>query len=94
MISSAKSFQKKRLGRRLILTAQAACDSRDLDTAFQVLRVTEILLQNGKMTAQDKHSIVGMIVGTHVQLWALRHHEHTGQAFTATSQTASHAIGL
>ena len=94
MMSSARSFQRKRLGRRLVLTAQAACDARDLDTAFQVLQVAEILLQNGKMTAQDKHSIVGMIVGTHVQLWGLRHQEHTGQAFTATLQNASHAIGL
>ena len=73
MMSSAISFQKKRLATRLVLTARAACAVRDLDTAFQVLKAAEVLLHDGKMTPRDRHGVIGLIVGTHVQVWELRH---------------------
>ncbi len=72
MMSPARSSQKKRLGRRLALIAQAACDVHDLETAFRVLQAAEILVRDGKMTAQDRCCVVELIMGIHVQLWGLR----------------------
>lgn len=73
MSSSTRSFQKKRLARRLVSTAKAACDVQDLDAAFQVLQTAEILLRGAQFTTKDQHYIVGLIVGSHVVLWKLRH---------------------
>ncbi len=85
MVSSARSLQKKRLARRLVLIAQAACDLQDLDAAFQVLQVAEILL-NAQMSAKDRYGIVGLIVGTHVELWGLRHRDGTGLSLRSSLQ--------
>lgn len=73
MPSSDGLFQKKRLARRLVLTARAACDVQDLDAAFQVLQAAEILLRGTEFTAKDRRHVVGLIVGSHVVLWGLRH---------------------
>ena len=92
MPSPARSSRRKRLGRRLVLTAQAACDVRDLDTAFQILQAAELLLRAGRMTTRDKLGIVDAIVGVHVRLWELRHDQHTGPAFARTSHRAPDPI--
>ena len=73
MPSSAGSFQRKRLAKRLVLTAEAACDVQDLDAAFQVLQAAEILLRATEFTAKDRRHVVGLIVNSHVVLWRLRH---------------------
>ncbi len=72
MSSSAGSFQKKRLAKRLVSTAKAACDVRDLDAAFQVLQAAEILLRGTEFTAKDRRCVVALIVGSYVVLWSLR----------------------
>ena len=73
MPSPAGSFQKKRLAKRLVSTSKAACDVQDLDAAFQVLQAAEILLRGTEFTAKDRRQVVGLIVGSHVVLWRLRH---------------------
>ena len=94
MMSLAVSFQKKRLAIRLVLTARAACDVPDLDAAFEVLQVAEVLLHNGRMTVRDRCGVVGLIVGTHVQVWTLRHPDPLGPPPTHTLQAASVMQGL
>ena len=89
MMSSASSFQKKRLATRLVLTARAACDVPDLDAAFEVLQAAETLLHDGQMTVRDRCGIVGLIVGTHIQVWKLRHPEPAGPPPARTLQAAS-----
>lgn len=73
MSSSAGSFRRKRLARRLVSTAETACDVQDLDAAFQVLQAAEILLRGTELTPKDRHHVVGLIVNSHVVLWGLRH---------------------
>ena len=67
------THRQKDLVRRLIAIVHSACDTGDLDTALELLRVVDLLVRSKSSMEAGKHQLANHVIMTHERVWLLRH---------------------
>lgn len=70
------THRQKDLVRRLIAIVHSACDTGDLDTALELLRVVDSLIRSKSPTEAGKRQLANHVIMTHERVWLLRHSAH------------------
>lgn len=67
------THRQKDLTKRLIGVVHSACDVGDLDTALELLRVIDSLLNTRSSMIVARRQLADHIIMTHERVWLLRH---------------------
>ena len=63
------TVQKRRLVKALVRLSKDACDVEDIDSALQILRMTEKFVFNINIKQEDKNVIIVMLIAGYESYW-------------------------
>jgi hypothetical protein len=63
------TFQKKRLVKALVRLSKDACDVEDIESALQILIMTEKFVFNINIKQEDKKAVIIMLVAGYESYW-------------------------
>ncbi len=63
------TFQKKRLVKTLVRLSKDACDVEDIESALQILIMTEKFVFNMNIKQEDKKTVIIMLVAGYESYW-------------------------
>ena len=63
------TFQKRRLVKALVRLSKDACDAEDIETALQILRMTEKFVFNINIKQEEKKTVIIMLIAGYESYW-------------------------